>query len=103
MQFMPATWTEYGRGNINDQRRAIVAAARFLNANNGRRNIRAALLHYNPSPSYVTAVESYAQQMRKDRRAFYGYYYWQVLYQTTKGTFLLATGYPHVQPKHLPN
>jgi hypothetical protein len=33
--------------------------------------------------------------MQRDERAFGGYYYWQVLYQTTKGTFLLLpVGYP---------
>jgi hypothetical protein len=32
--------------------------------------------------------------MRRSRRAFYGYYYWQVLYRTTRGTFLLPSGYP---------
>jgi membrane-bound lytic murein transglycosylase B len=102
MQFMPATWAEYGRGSINNQRDAIMAAARFLNANGARRHIGRALLHYNPSHSYVAAVESYAHEMRKDGHAFYAYYYWQVLYQTTKGTFLLPNGYPRVRPKRLP-
>jgi membrane-bound lytic murein transglycosylase B len=102
MQFMPATWAEYGRGSINNQRDSIMAAARFLKANGGRRNISQALLHYNPSKSYVVAVESYAQEMRRDGHAFYGYYYWQVLYRTTKGTFLLPIGYPRIRPKLLP-
>jgi hypothetical protein len=103
MQFMPATWAEYGQGSINDQRDSITAAARFLAANGARRNIGAALLHYNPSRLYVAAVESYAQEMRRDRHAFYGYYYWQVLYRTTKGTFLLPVGYPRLRPKRLPS
>jgi soluble lytic murein transglycosylase-like protein len=102
MQFEPATWAEYGRGNINNQRDSIMAAARFLNANGAHRNIGRALLHYNPSRSYVVAVESYASEMRRDRRSFFAFYYWQVLYQTTKGTFLLPVGYPGVPPKHLP-
>jgi membrane-bound lytic murein transglycosylase B len=102
MQFEPATWAEYGRGSINNQRDSIMAAARFLNANGAHRNIGRALLHYNPSASYVVAVESYAREMRKDRHTFFGFYYWQVLYQTTKGTFLLPVGYPHVPPKLLP-
>jgi membrane-bound lytic murein transglycosylase B len=58
MQFMPATWAEYGHGSIDNQRGAIMAAARFLAANGAHRNISAALLHYNPSHSYVVAVES---------------------------------------------
>jgi soluble lytic murein transglycosylase-like protein len=102
MQFMPATWAEYGRGSIDNQRNAIMAAARFLAANGGHRKIAAALFHYNPSDSYVTAVESYAREMRTDDRAFYGYYFWQVLYRTVDGTFLLPVGYPRVRPEPLP-
>ena len=102
MQFMPATWAEYGRGSINNQHDSIMAAARFLAADGGHRNIADALLHYNPSQSYVAAVEAYAREMRRDRRAFYGYYNWQVLYRTTKGTFLLPVGYPRVPPQRLP-
>lgn len=102
MQFMPATWAEYGRGSIDNQRDSIIAAAHFLDANGAHRNIGRALLHYNPSEAYVVAVESYANEMRRDHQAFFAYYYWQVLYQTNKGTFLLPVGYPRVQPKRLP-
>lgn len=102
MQFMPATWAEYGRGSINNQRDSIRAAARFLAANGARSSIGRALLHYNPSEAYVAAVESYAREMRRDKHAFLGFYYWQVLYRTTKGTFLLPVGYPRVRPKRLP-
>ena len=45
MQFMPATWAQYGRGSIADQRDSIMAAARFLKANDGGRDIGRALLH----------------------------------------------------------
>lgn len=102
MQFMPATWAEYGHGSIDNQRDSILAAARFLAANGAHADISQALLRYNPSRSYVLAVESYAHEMREDTRAFYGYYYWQVLYQTTKGTYLLRPGYPQVRPQLLP-
>jgi hypothetical protein len=61
-----------------------------------------ALYHYNPSGSYVLAVDSYAREMRRDTRAYDGYYYWQVLYRTTKGTFLLPVGYPRARPERLP-
>lgn len=101
MQFMPATWAQYGHGSITNQRDSIMATARFLKANGATRNIGRALLHYNPSQAYVIAVESYAHQMQQDQRAFRGYYYWQVLYQTTKGTFLLPVGYPRNRPKRL--
>ena len=103
MQFMPATWAEYGHGSINNQRASIMAAARFLSANGARHDIGRALFHYNPSQSYVTAVKSYAQEIRRNRHAFYGYYWWQVLYQTTKGTFLLPVGYPRIRPQRLPS
>lgn len=102
MQFEPATWKEYGRGSIDSQHDSIMAAARFLAANGGRRRIGNALLHYNPSRSYVVAVESYAQEMQRDPRAYYGYYHWQVLYRTSRGTFLLPVGYPRARPEHLP-
>jgi len=101
MQFEPATWAEYGRGNVDSQRDSIMAAARFLAANGGRRDIGGALFHYNPSRSYVTGVESYAREIQQDRRAFYGYYGWQVLYRTTRSTFLLPVGYPRVRPERL--
>jgi hypothetical protein len=101
MQFMPATWAEYGRGSINNQRDSIMAAARFLDANGGRRNMGRALFHYNPSQSYVLAVKSYAGEMQRNKHAFYSYYFWQVLYRTTKGTFLLPVGYPRARPERL--
>jgi membrane-bound lytic murein transglycosylase B len=102
MQFMPSTWAEYGHGSINSQRDSIMAAARFLAANGGRERIRGALFHYNPSESYVAAVESYAREMLRDEHAFYGYYYWQVLYRTSRGTYVLPVGYPHARPVRLP-
>ena len=101
MQFLPTTWAEYGRGSIDNQPDSIMAAARFLAANGGQRNIGRALLHYNPSPAYVTAVQSYAREMRRDSHAFFGFYYWQVLYRTTRGTFLLPVGFPRRRPKRL--
>ncbi len=102
MQFEPATWAEYGRGSINSQHDSIMAAARLLAANGGSRRISRALFHYNPSRSYVIGVEAYAREMRRDARAFYGYSGWQVLYRTTRGTFLLPVGYPHARPERLP-
>lgn len=103
MQFEPATWAEYGKGSIDNQRSAIMAAARFLAANAGRLKIGDAVFHYNPSDSYVTAVESYAHEMRENERAFYGYYFWQVFYRTVKGTYVLPVGYPHVRARRLPD
>ena len=75
MQFMPATWTTYGRGgDIHDPRDAILAAARFLAAAGARRDEAGALYRYNPSPLYVRAVSRYASAMRRDPLAYYGFY-----------------------------
>ncbi len=94
MQFIPATWARYGQGDINDNHDAILAAARLLQANGGPGDMGRALLRYNNSSHYVAAVESYAQLMLSNERAFLGYHGWQVYYATTKGTFLLPEGYP---------
>jgi membrane-bound lytic murein transglycosylase B len=76
MQFMPATWRTYGRGDVRDPHAAILAAGRFLHAAGAPRRERAALYRYNPSPLYVGAVERYAGRMRRDPLAFYAYYAW---------------------------
>jgi hypothetical protein len=94
MQFIPETWARYGQGDINDNRDAILAAARLLQASGGPADMSRALRRYNNSNRYVEAVESYAQLMLSDERAFLGYYGWQVYYPTTDGTFLLPEGYP---------
>jgi murein DD-endopeptidase MepM/ murein hydrolase activator NlpD len=64
MQFMPATWMQYGvagdgtdhRPNPYDPRDAIFSAARYLAANGGRDDIRKALFAYNDALWYVDAV-----------------------------------------------
>jgi hypothetical protein len=94
MQFIPATWERYGQGDINDNRDAILAAARLLQANGAPADIDRALYRYNNSVRYVDAVQAHAQLMLSDERAFLGYYHWQVYYSTTQGTFLLPEGYP---------
>ena len=94
MQFIPATWARYGQGDINDNHDAILAAARFLQDNGGLGDMNRALFRYNNSNLYVAAVDSYAQLMLSDERAFLGYYGWQVYYATTDGTFVLPEGYP---------
>jgi hypothetical protein len=94
MQFIPETWARYGQGDINDNREAILAAARLLQGSGGPGDMSRALLRYNNSNRYVEAVESYAQLMLSDERAFLGYYQWQVNYPTTDGTFVLPEGYP---------
>jgi hypothetical protein len=94
MQFIPSTWAEYGRGDINDNRDAILAAARLLRAGGAPGDMDRALYRYNNSTRYVEAVHAYARLMLADERAFLGYYHWQVYYATTGATFLLPEGYP---------
>lgn len=94
MQFLPATWERYGDGDVNDNRDAILAAARLLLANGAPGDMSRALYRYNNSMLYVDAVQSYARLMLADERAFLGYYHWQVYYATVSGTFLLPEGFP---------
>jgi hypothetical protein len=98
MQFMPATWARYGRGDVHDQRAAIEGAARYLTANGAPRDMADALYHYNPSIDYVRAVSAYANHMRADPRAYYGYYWWQVILALRGRRLILPVGYPKVRP-----
>ena len=93
MQFMPATWEAYGRGDINDNGDAIMAAARYLAASGAPGEMRDALWHYNHSDHYVDAVSAYAANLRTDERAYRGYYFWQVYYTTRDGAVHLPEGY----------
>ena len=93
MQFMPATWAQFGEGDINENRDAIRAAARYLRASGAPANMDRALYSYNPSDRYVEAVSAYAQVMRNDPAAFRGYYHWQVYFLTTEGDKLLPVGW----------
>jgi hypothetical protein len=79
MQFIPATWRAYGLGgDVAEPRDAILGAANYLHANGAPGSYRRALLHYNQSPQYVEAVLRFAHRIRRDPRAFYAYYAWQV-------------------------
>jgi hypothetical protein len=102
MQFLPATWARYGKGDVNNPKDAILGAARYLVASGARTNLGDALYRYNHSRAYVRAVQIYAGRMRADVRAFFGYYYWQVLYDHVGATVILAQGYPRVRPIPLP-
>jgi soluble lytic murein transglycosylase-like protein len=102
MQFLPATLARYGRGDVNNPRDAIFAAARYLVANRAPAAMATALYRYNPSGDYVSAITDYAMRMRAESRAYYGYYWWQVLYARRGRTFILPVGYPRVRPMPLP-
>lgn len=93
MQFMPGTWAAFGEGDINDDRDAIRAAARYLRHNGAPANLANALFRYNNSQRYVRAITFYAEVMRADPAAYRGYHGWQVYYLTTQGDVLLPVGY----------
>lgn len=86
MQFMPATWRQYGLGgNVHDARDAILGAANYLGASGAPRNLRRALYAYNHSVAYVDAVLRYARRIGSDRMTFFALYNWQVFVKTTSG------------------
>jgi hypothetical protein len=93
MQFMPATWASYGRGDVNNPHDAILAAGRYLHTHGAPQDMARAIYAYNPSTLYVRAVQLYAQQMFANSRAFLGYYNWQVYVQTTNGDVYLPEGF----------
>jgi hypothetical protein len=95
MQFLPTTWDLYGAGgDIDDPRDAILAAARLLRHHGAPGDMAEALYHYNPSASYVGAVQEYARTMQRSPSAYRGYWHWRVLYRQARGTYLLPVGYP---------
>ena len=72
MQFIPSTWAAYGVDANNDGTKdpynpvdAICAAARYLRAAGGDKNIRQAIFAYNHADWYVDEVLLYANQYGK--------------------------------------
>jgi murein DD-endopeptidase MepM/ murein hydrolase activator NlpD len=68
MQFLPATWAQYGLDANGDGYKdpynpadAIFAAARYLRAAGGNRSVKAAVYSYNHSQAYVDSVLLRAQ------------------------------------------
>ena len=68
MQFLPSTWLQYGVDANGDGFKdpynpadAIFAAARYLRAAGGEKNVRAAVYSYNHSQAYVDSVMLRAQ------------------------------------------
>jgi membrane-bound lytic murein transglycosylase B len=93
MQFIPSTWKAYGMGgDVNDPRDAIMGAANYLRASGAPDDLRGALYAYNPSSLYVRAVLAYADRIRRDPRAFPGYYAWQVFVREPDGGTRRITG-----------
>lgn len=86
MQFLLATWHEYGLGgDVHDAHDAIMGAANYLHASGAPADVRRALHAYNPSDAYVDAVLDYAGRMEHDERWFAVYHEWQVFVATTSG------------------
>jgi membrane-bound lytic murein transglycosylase B len=87
MQFLPATWREYGMGgDIDKPRDAILGAANYLRRSGAPGDLDGALFAYNHSTSYVRAIRRLARRMRTDERAFLAYYAWQVYVLTPNGS-----------------
>lgn len=93
MQFMPATWKAYGKGDVNDDRDAIMAAGRYLKAAGAPGDMAKALFAYNRHTAYVKAIELYAGAMKADPAAYRGYHGWQVYYPTVDGPILMSVGW----------
>jgi hypothetical protein len=86
MQFMPPTWKAYGfGGDVFRARDAIMGAANYLRASGAPGDYWGALYHYNHSDAYVEAVLRYAGLMKRDIRAYYAFYSWQVFVRTPSG------------------
>lgn len=99
MQFMPATWAAFGRGDVDDPHDAIIAAARYLAHNGaGAGRIDQALYRYNNHAGYVRGVKAYASVIARHRRAFLGLYHWQVLFLSRIGDVWLPEGYHRREP-----
>lgn len=91
MQFIASTWAAYGMGgDVHDPRDAIMGAANYLRASGAPTAEARALFAYNPLPSYVRAVTSYTEVMRRDPNAFFRYYNWQVFVRTVDGDVQLT-------------
>ena len=93
MQFIPSTWAAYGKGDVNNYRDSILAAARYLKAAGAPGDMPRAILAYNHSSFYVNAVTGYGEAMHADPAAYRGFYGWQVYYPTLDGPILMPPGW----------
>jgi hypothetical protein len=99
MQFLPSTFAAYGEGgDVHSPRDSIMAAGRYLAANNFAGDHDSAIYRYNHAAEYVRAVNDIATVLANDPGAFAGYYGWDVYYNTTAGDVLLPIGYLETSP-----
>jgi hypothetical protein len=102
MQFIPATWAAFGEGDVNDNRDAILAAGRYLDASGGPDDMDRALYAYNNHDEYVRSIQAYATLIGGDERVYGAYHQWQVYYATVNGVWFLPEGYPAVPSVAVP-
>lgn len=77
MQFMPATWAEYGGGgDILSPHDSIEAAAHFLRAMGGPSSMDRAIYRYNNDRDYVASIQGFAAALRADPSLFDRMFYW---------------------------
>ncbi|MEN0067679.1 MAG: lytic transglycosylase domain-containing protein [Myxococcota bacterium] len=97
MQFMPATWKAYGKGDPNKDEDAIMAAGHYLNAMGYASNPDRAIWRYNHSDAYVRAIKLFAESMDEEPRMFHALRGWRVYYRTVEGSIWLRTGYEQTE------
>lgn len=94
MQFLPSTFATYGDGgDIRSPRDSIMAAGRYLAANNFTADPDHAIYRYNHADQYVAAVKDYAAVLADDPASFAGFYRWDVYCVTVDGDVVLPIGY----------
>jgi Transglycosylase SLT domain len=99
MQFLPGTFAAYGQGgDIHSPHDSIIAAGRYLAANNFANDRDHAIYRYNHANQYVRAVDQYAALIGSDPAAFTAYYRWDVYCRTSAGDVLLPIGYVATSP-----
>lgn len=77
MQFMPATWEQYGSGgDIMNPHDSIEAAARYLRAMGGPGDMNKAIYRYNNDADYVASIQSFAAAFRADPMWVDRMYFW---------------------------
>ncbi len=97
MQFLPTTWAECCDGDPTQPRDAIIGAATYLTHRGGPENMDKAIWGYNNSDFYVNAVKAYAEVLRADERAYFGYHGWGVYFLTTEGLIFIEEGYEQAE------
>ncbi|MFW2381652.1 MAG: lytic transglycosylase domain-containing protein, partial [Acidimicrobiales bacterium] len=98
MQFLPSTWEECCEGDPTVDRDAILGAATYLVDRGGPEDMERALRGYNNSGYYVAAVSAYAEVLRAEPTAYYGYHAWEVFFRSDAGLVRLPVGYYETEP-----